>query len=293
MDNRFLIGDQRNDCVVLCNPDGACGLTEEWVYPLGIDHIAGIKYRQNTLFGDVILIASGANSGKAQMISYPEGKLLWSTVQAGNNPHCIEILPSGNIAVAASTGRTVRLFKTAALLSGQSERADCFDEVPLRAAHGVLWDPKYNVLWALGDFELNAYRIVGTGIEERLELCAEMSRSLPENKMSGHALAADLTDPDYLYLTVDSTVFRFDKKEGVFLSDFAGKDRVCHPWVKGLAKNRSGDFVLAVSNGVFRPWCTDTVLYLKKDGDSFLEQQIHLAETRAIYKVAPFCGSYL
>ena len=56
-------------------------------------HAAGLRYREDTVLGNVILVA-GSNTA---IYSYPTGKRLWYTRTPGSNPHSIEMLPSGNI----------------------------------------------------------------------------------------------------------------------------------------------------------------------------------------------------
>ncbi len=293
--NLVLAGDQRNNEVILYDLDKLeagddLDLAEEWSYNAGVSHIAGMKYREDTVFGDVIIIAAGANNGKAQMVSYPEGKLLWSTNKAGNNPHCIEILPSGNIVVASSTGGTLRLFKTSALLNNDTATAATYTEMGLYGAHGVLWDPKYKVLWGLGDDALMAFNVTGEGVNEALTRNAKMSLNLPAD--GGHALAPDLTDDGFLYVSVNSGIYRFAKTAKVFIPTFKGHKVVNRASVKGVILNGNGDFVLAVPNGTYKSWCTDRLTFCYQDGGEFKEQVYKSAYNRAFYKICAFYGQY-
>ena len=273
-----------------------------WAHHVGISHIAGMKHRENTVFGDVILVVAGATRGKAQMISYPDGKLLWSTETAGNNPHCIEILPSGNIAVASSTGGTVRLFKTAALLAGDEAAAQEYVELSLPYAHGVLYDPEERVLWILGGYILAACRIEGEGVEERLIPLEERTLTFPKEHVGGHVLVPDLMDSGRLCISVDHGCFSVDKKTLAYTDLFEGVEGAFHDWVKGLCKNRQGSFCLVVPTGGkgtpweamgYRQWCSDTLILYHNDGGKIEIRSYPSENGHAFYKTVAFCGTYL
>ena len=307
VDNLFLAGDQYNQDVLIYNldklePGDDLDDAVVWSHHVGISHIAGLKYREDTVFGDVILVAAGATKGKAQMISYPEGKVLWSTDQAGNNPHCIEILPSGNIVVASSTGGTLRLFKTAALLENDTKTAATYTDTALYSAHGVLYDPKYQVLWGLGNNTLEAYEIGGSGAKEMLVRNDDMIFQLPTVVQGGHAIAADLVDPDGLFVSVNEGAFRFNKETMTFEKTYEGYTKVNRKTVKGLAHNQNGNFCLAVPNGGkgtawekmgYGGWCTDTLTFcFYKTKNMFYAQQYTSSKGSAFYKVIAFNGTY-
>lgn len=307
VDNLFLAGDQYNQDVLVydldqLSPGDNLDSAVIWSHHVGISHIAGLKYRKNTVFGDVILVAAGATNGKAQMISYPEGKVLWSTNAAGNNPHCIEILPSGNIVVASSTGSTLRLFKTAALLTGDTKTAATYTDTALNGAHGVLYDPEYKVLWGLGGYILSGFEISGIGVDEALVKNQDKTVALPTSERSGHALAADLTDSAYLFVSVNTGAFRFHKDTMTFDGTYDGSKKVNRATVKGLAHNQNGNFCLAVPNGGkgsawekmgYGGWCTDTLIFCSyKEKGKMTSQLYKSAKQSAFYKVVAFCGDY-
>lgn len=306
-DNLYLVGDQYGEEVLVYDLDALRSgdpleSVKVWSHHVGISHIAGMKHRSDTVFGDVILVAAGATYGKAQMISYPEGRVLWSTHAAGNNPHCIEILPSGNIVVASSTGGTVRLFKTAALLRGDGVSAQEFTDCPLPHVHGVLYDPNGQVLWALGGDALISYRVEGEGTDQRLVPLPERTLPLVGELVEGHALAADLTDPDKLCISSDHACLWVDKKTLACTDLFDGVAGAARTWVKGLCKNRRGSYCLVIPNGGkntpwatmgYRQWCTDVLTLYRRDGDGIEILPLPSERKRAFYKVVAFCGTYL
>jgi len=80
----------------------------------------------------------------------------------------------------------------------------------LNGAHGVLWDPEYEVLWGLGGYELVAYAVSGSGTKEKISKISDMGTSI-KNLGYGHDLQPDYTDTRYLYFTAGN-VYRFDKE---------------------------------------------------------------------------------
>ena len=297
--NKVMAIDQHNQKIIVYDLDkisagDSLDLAEEW----SVDaQGAGLKYREDTVFGDVILLAGTP----ARMYSYPEGEILWSTNAPGTNPHSIEILPSGNIVIANSTGGTVRFFNTSALLDGDTAGAGKWHEYTLPGAHGVLWDPEYDVLWALGDDDLVAYTVSGTGTSQKLIKVNGMGAKLPEKKNGGHDLAADLTDTRYLYLSTNAAVFRFDKEENELIERFDQYGKLSTTSVKGFGNNQNGNFFYcfpnhgpgtAWENEERADWCTDTIYFCYWKTENFMYKQAYVSDTAAFYKCRVFYGQY-
>ncbi len=268
---------------------------EVWSVPTG--HAAGLKYRQNSLFGDVIVVA-GSHSA---IYAYPSGEEIWGTDNPGDNPHSVELLPSGNLVIASSSGNTLRLFPTCLVSEGKVGGAGKYTDYTLTDAHGVLWDPTYQVLWALGGHELKAYRTEGEGKREVLVEVPEMSVQLPEGKQWGHDLSPDYTDTRYLYITVGSCVMRFDKEEGTFTEEFPHADVLNRDNVKGFSNNPNGCFFASAEIGGAgtdwadwwkASWCTDGIYYgYTDDAENFRVVKLTSTES-AFYKIRAFCGLY-
>jgi len=258
-----------------------------------------LKYREDTVFGDVILSCGSASGG--MIISYPEGKTLWHTKDPGNNPHAIEILPSGNIVIANSTGGYLRLFETSELLKNPSASGFSHRDYELIGAHGVVYDPEYGVLWGLGDNELVAFRISGSGTGEKLCRVTGMGVRLPAQYAGGHDLSADYTSKDHLYLTTVSKVYRFDKKENELIEKFPQYAKLSKNNIKGFSNNPNGNFFFSrVNHGIgtswegerFADWCTDRVSFCYMKTENFMYIQEYVSENGAFYKMRAFCGSY-
>jgi len=125
-------------------------------------------------------------------------------------------------------------------------------------------------------------------------------KNLPAD--GGHAIAADLTNPDYMYISVNSAVYRFHKESRTFIPTFRGSALVSRSIVKGIAQNQNYNFILAVPNkGIgtkwqnmgYGDWCTDTLITCYTDnGTDYTEQSYKSGKGRAFYKIVAFYGQY-
>ena len=271
---------------------------EVWSLPVG--HCAGVKYREDTVFGDVIIV-----SGKKSAIyEYPSKRVIWSTKNPGNNPHSIEILPSGNIVIASSTGKTVRLFHTSAILDeNDTTGGQDYIDYELKGARGVLWDPEYNTLWAIGSRELVAYSVVGSGKNERLERIEGLGFTVyPGCPSTGHDITPDYTDSRYLYFAAGA-VFRYDKKENTY-APIAHSETFFQTGIRGFSNNPNGHFYSTgplggtgkfFENSSKESWLTDTIIYYwpeTVDGQEVIRRADVVSGSSAFYKVRAFYGKY-
>ncbi len=269
-------------------------------YGLGAD----MKYREDTVFGDVIVTTGGARFGGGYglgIISYPEGKQIWYHKNPGNNPHSVEILPNGDIVVANSTGCTLRYFTTSVLAEGGDEADVKWKDFEFNGAHGVLWDPEYDVLWALGNYELAAYSVRPDSEDKYLSKIGGMGAKLQEGHEWGHDLSADYTDSRYLYLTEGAAVQRFDKENNKLILTFPQYKKLSDKNVKGFSNNLNGNFfVTKVNYGKgtswegenYASWCTDRIIYGTWLRDNYVQTAEYISETGAFYKMRAFVGSY-
>lgn len=299
-ENLVLAMDQQAERVVLYDMDllGEDGnIDDAEVWELRVGWAAGLKYREDTVFGDVIIIAGNESA----IYSYPEGRKIWSTTNSGNNPHSIEILPSGNVVIASSTGATLRLFYSSAILNGDLATAKNYVEYPLKGAHGALWDPEYETFWALGDNELVGYAVKGSGTNETLQAVNGLGAALPADNLGGHDLAADLTDTQYLFVTVNSRVYRFDKETSTFNDKFPQYAKLTEKGVKGFGNTTANTYFYTFPNGgegrVWEndskaDWCTDTIYFCYWKTENFMYKQACVSEKCAYYKCRVFYGQY-
>ena len=202
-----------------------------------------------------------ASLGYAALVRYPDAdQVLWSQI-TGGNPHAIELLPDGNVAVAASQGGWVRLY--AAVLG---ERSDVYAEFPLPGAHGVVWDAKYEWLWVIGDEVLTALKVKGTPEAPQLEEVAERRIALPT--LHGHDLFPVYGDEDRLWVTTNSDMYVYVKSAHRIEPVPADSPSEYRHYVKSLVSYGPGQRMTVVPDDYKDPpgpcstrnsWTTDTV----------------------------------
>ncbi len=203
--------------------------------------------------GDQYVLATDSY-GLLAKIPYPAGgEVAWSVeLGRGPNPHGIELLPNGNIAVAASTGKFIRIYA-----ASQGQHADHYVEDVLPGAHEVYWDDPTQALWALGDTELIKYAVGGTDAEPTLT--RQASYKLPTNW--GHDLQPVTGDPDRFWVTTVYGVHQFVKSTGKFASDYPRVRELYALNIKSIGTDRATKTILQTTPKVGNPctWCTDQV----------------------------------
>jgi hypothetical protein len=225
-----------------------------WSYKLPYYNIAGTKLRHSEAHGDVALAVCGSTYGC--MISYPEGKLLWSTEAAANNPHSIELMPNGVIAIASSTGGEVRFFTT----DKKTSRTPAA-KVTLEDAHGVLWDDEKQVLWAIGRTVLAAYRVTLDGTKVTVTEETSLRATIPSDW--SHDLAPVYGNTDALWISTGSHVYQYIKSTGKFSTDYAGHNILDRDAIKGVGNFEDGSIVYIFPAGKYKSWTSQTALFLK------------------------------
>ena len=246
-----------------------------WSYKMPIYNIAGTKRRYSAKYGDVALAVCGRSYGC--MISYPEGKLLWHTWAAANNPHSIELMPNGVIAIASSYGGRVRFFNpNRKTLRGYAA------SVPLEDAHGVLWDDDRQVLWAIGRNVLTAYHVEltekgGVAVTEDHDL----RTTIPSN--NAHDLVPVYGNKDEIWITTSPHVYRFNKVTGTFSTDYEGKESLDKGSIKGVGNFDDGSIVFIYPDGKFKSWTSQTACFLNAaDG---MKQEVLRSADGHFYKI--------
>ncbi|MFI9723047.1 DUF6528 family protein [Streptomyces sp. NPDC052396] len=199
-----------------------------------------------------------ASGGLAAVIGYPDRRVYWAADTGSGNTHSIELLPDGNVAVAASTGGYVRLYA-----ASLGSRATEHTQLDLPGAHGVHWDPHTRLLWALGSRELVALRVDGPSDDPGLTVLHRIT--LPTRQ--GHDLAAVAGSPGRLWVTTASAVYQFATKQRRFVS-YPLQSRVSAPDVKSIGDDPvTGQILVARPEpGHACAWCTSTLTLYQPDG---------------------------
>lgn len=167
--------------------------------------------------GEEVLITSSGDA--VALVSHATGKtLFYATVK---NAHSAELLPGGLIVVAASSDPS-NLGDKVVLFNRNKSNAP-IGSVPLSAAHGVVWDRKRKVLWALGGRELARLRVESGPTGPHLVM--EHAVSLPHGE--GHDLQIS-DNCDALYVTNTTTVYQVNPDTLSFraFAAFAGRTNI-------------------------------------------------------------------
>lgn len=126
----------------------------------------------------------------------------------GGNPHSCELLPDGNIATASSDGNSIKIFYT-----GGGNKPDGY-EYTFGGAHGVVWDNKRQLLWAIGGSKLWSFTYNFDSKNPSLKV-----KNKYEIEPSGHDLFP-VPGQDKLYYT-SKNIWIFDIKTGTSSLFFA------------------------------------------------------------------------
>lgn len=177
----------------------------------------------------VVLFCS--SRGNVGMIAYPSGKCLWEDT-VGVSPHGIELLPNGDIVVAASGGGIEEKGRVHYLTRTEDGSYTQAWEFALKGGHGVVWDPKEQILWASGTYDVVALTLAGEQIEGK-------GATIPCGY--GHDLMPDLRDPDMLWVSPSPVVYQFSKTKNEILEEYPNSD-VLHPLLraKGISSFPDG-----------------------------------------------------
>lgn len=149
------------------------------------------------------VILTCASGGTCAMLEYPSGRKLWATTkESGNNPHSMELLPNGNIAVASSGG-TVRIYAASQVGDAGQRYAEAF----LDSAHGVEWDADTQRLIATYYHGVKAYAV---GTAEQPELTEDTALRADREWLCGHDLIAVPQKPGQYWITGSGGLWVYD-----------------------------------------------------------------------------------
>jgi hypothetical protein len=196
-----------------------------------------------------------ASAGLVAVVSYPHGRVAWATV-CGGNAHSLELLPGGNVAVAASTGGFVRIYAA-------SQGSARYVQYNLPGAHGVQWDEANNTLWALGETQLVGLKLDGSDAEP--EVSTGVTVNLPDT--GGHDLAAVARDRNRLWVSTTHHVRQYSISDDAFVG-YPGQAGIDRAGVKSVGDDPATGRVLTVTPQSGNPcqWCTSTIDFHSPDG---------------------------
>ena len=233
-----------------------------WSYQVENRGISDAKLRYSKKYGDVAVINTGDNY--ACMVTYPEGKLVWSTKNAADNPHSVELMPNGYIAIASSSGNEVRIFDTT------EQTDDMVDFLSLSDAHGVLWDDNNQLLWAIGNQELASYSFE---VEDGL-LYSTQQQSIMLPTKNGHDLTVDYANENSLLLTTGTAMYRFNIETCEFTELFTENEQIQKKNVKGIGSFSDGTMIYIKPDGEFKVWTSKTLSVVQNGQVSHLTSKL-------------------
>jgi len=215
------------------------------------------KIRANKRYGGLWMVVTDS-LGLAALVPYPRGDHRKWGLNVGGNPHSAELLPNGNIAVAASTGGWLRVYA-----ASQGPDAKYYAQYALPGAHGVQWDPERQILWAVGDDELVALEITGTDACPIIR--AVHQAALPTR--FGHDLQPVNGNSDRLWISTGTHVYQYIKSEDKFDESYAGHSGISRSGVKSIGNFLSNQVISTVPDQKARldlisgknDWCTESI----------------------------------
>ncbi|HET6859738.1 MAG TPA: DUF6528 family protein [Streptomyces sp.] len=199
------------------------------------------------------LVLTCASEGLAAVLRVGTGRVAWAVSLPLANLHSMELLPDGNIALAASTGGFVRVYA-----ASQGPRADAYSEVRLPGAHGLHWDAAGRLLWALGSKVLMALAVDGSPSHPRLTPVA----TVPLPEPGGHDLSPVPGAPGRMWLSTRTRVHQFSVRRAEFAPGPPWL-RLDRPSIKSVSQNRLTGRILTVSPDPASPcaWCTSRIQF--------------------------------
>lgn len=223
----------------------------KWTLKPGWGDVLEARYRNTAHDGDVALVAAGdsPSKGRVGIFRKRDKKLLWSAAVT-NYPHSIELVRDSGAVIVCGAGTArpapgrprpnggIHLYGPK---DGHVASLGHVKTYPLTEAHGVLWDPAYQLLWVIGRTEVRRYKIVGTFRDVRLQ---EVD---PGHRIhiggNGHDLQPDFTDKHRLLLTDTKHVYELDKR--TLRPSALGNPLGDREHVKSIARHASGEYVWA------------------------------------------------
>ncbi len=216
-------------------------------------NLSDVRIRDTAQFGAIgLAAASGGKVGIWNITTELDQELndvLWSA-SPGGNPHALERIPNIGAFVAASSGGYLTVYGPTAI--SRPETLAQVQTVSLAGAHGVLWDPQNELLWACGDKVVKAYSVTGTYRNVRLK---SAGKSVALSGL-GHDLQPDYSNSGRIIVTDTYGVYSIDK------STLAKTRLHENTRIKSYVKMSTGEyFWIRGDNAGTRDWGSPTVRF--------------------------------
>jgi len=240
------------------------------------DDPTDVKLRNTTVFSGTSQAIVTSGGIMATIAAYPSGAREWIIgFHQYTGVHSVELLPNGNIAVAAAgtTGQPYGNWIRGYSSSQAPPNHANYDQFNLTSAHAVLWDPSINRLWVTGYMPgiskhvLTALIVGGTAANPTLTEDTTRRSILPG--AWGHDVYPYYYDNNKLWVSMNTDfnnggVYLYDKTTKTFTTAPGASNR---DFVKSIGNQPSGQIVEArprpnPSTG----WVTDTVDFYSPAG---------------------------
>jgi hypothetical protein len=219
-------------------------------------NLSDVKVRETAAQGWIaLMVASGGKAGIVNIGSEKhteQNDLAWQATPGGN-PHAIERVPgNGSVIVASSDGKLTLYAPSSVGNLGSLAKVQT---VNYPGAHGVLWDPTYELLWVVGKNRFSHYAVMGSRRNTRLKYGKHFS--LGSGNL-GHDLQPDYTNKQKMLMTATKGVYELLTDGGTFRSrKISSETRV-----KSYVKHSSGEVVSIRGDGTDpRDWANKTVRF--------------------------------
>lgn len=266
-EGELLVGmaNQTKKCVEVYDISGGVMSDDAlvWSYPTTCSTISGFKFREHPTLGKVVLVIGG---DIAEMVSYETKEVLWRVSNSSPNGHSLELLPNGVIVTGGTVGNDLHFYN----LNGAKPNKILY-QLPFPDAHGLLWDPKYNVLWAVGEDKLTALEVTlnedGTVTVVKNE---ELSFVTPDSGL--HDLQPYFGNEDWLIVSTAKHVYIYDKVNKTVTDAYEGVLGATTDHVKGVGRFLNGDMFYMYydggnDNGQGGGWNTTYLTYIPNDSN--------------------------
>lgn len=168
-------------------------------------YVKGIKHPLMAEGKEYVLLCAGDAVALVQV--QPKQTVFYANPGTGLGTHSVAMLPDGNLVAAAESGKLIVVVTDPALSTFPDKVK--LSAIDLPGAHGVVWDWKRNVLWALGS-TLSKYQY-DPSAEPMLK---ELNAFIPPED-TGHDLFPT-GDGKLLNVTTNNSTSVFDPDTGKF-----------------------------------------------------------------------------
>lgn len=259
---------------------------------VGID---AAKYRYSPYYKKDVIIACSSGGG-AYVIDYQARKVLWE-YNIGDGPHSIEMMPNGDVVVAASgNGKTEGKLVYIPLSAGKTNPSST---VPSPTSHGVMYDPEQDCLWVMENTEVACFKVAGAGTANaQLQRVEGGGGSLFRKDSGGHVLSPVIGQPGIYWVGCASKLWQFNSKDKTVTDTFPASGALSARNIKGIASFADGTAVLTVAGlggKASYDWSSGGLRFMiPKDNNGTLRYVFRDVpfSNREFYKVFPFTKDY-